>query len=244
MRKLRGHGIACAVIVLFAVHGRAQDTAATPGSVPPQSVLPDGGPTADRIVQAVWTSQAVDFYYHSFSTFYSCIGLQQKMKGILRELGADPSSRVRVTGCEAGSQIASMPIVRIVLNAPAEATPETLAELEKTRSQRELAARVRNDRANGIPAFDAQFPAHWKPISFSRRSLDIEPEDCELLEQLQRSLFPRMGVRVKNSRLRCTPGQGLQSRPLLEVEALVPLPAADADARTQGGAPSQRREKN
>ena len=176
--------------------------------------------------QAVWMEQNFDFHYQSFTTFYSCSSLAEKMRRILIELGAERKTKVRVSGCDSSSGIARMPVVRISTASPFEATPETLADLEKTRPVRELAARVRNDRAKGIE-MDEQFPAHWKRVSLSRGSLGLSPGDCELVEQIERKLLPKLAVRIVSSDMRCTPNQLTLGQPRLEVEALAELPKAD-----------------
>ena len=190
-------------------------------------------PAATDVVQAVWKPQTLDFHYQSFTTFYSCTSLAEKVRRILIELGSNPQTRVRVSGCESGSEIARMPLVRITTSVPVEATPEALADLEKTRPVRELAARVRNDRAKGIE-LDQQFPAQWKRVSLSRGSLGLSPGDCELVEQIERKLLPKLSVRVVMSNTRCTPNQTSLGQPRLEVEALAALPKADEAGDTKG----------
>jgi hypothetical protein len=194
-------------------------------------------PGPDPVVQAVWKPQEFEFYYQSFTTFYSCNSLEDKLRRYLRALGADPATRVRVTGCEFGAQIARMPIAYITTMSPVEATPEALAELERTRPQRELAARVRNDRAKGIDLL-APFPAHWERVSLSRGELGIESGDCELIEQLNRRLLPLLAVRVAEVRLQCMRGLSGINRPKLEVDALKQLPTAD-----EAGAKDKKKRK-
>jgi hypothetical protein len=193
--------------------------------------------TAKPILQAVRMPQEFEFAFQSFTTFYACSSLEAKLKRILLALGADPQTRVRVTGCEFGGQIARVPIARIRTASPVEATAEALAELDKTRPQRELVARVRNDRkaskAGQAESIDAPFAAQWQQVSLSRGSLGIEAGDCELIEQLNRRVFPRLSVRVVSSKLTCSPGQQPLSVPKLEVEALVELSTiTDAAGKT------------
>jgi hypothetical protein len=144
---------------------------------------------------------------------------------------------VRVTGCEFGGQIARVPIARIRTAIAVEATPEALAKLDKTRPQRELVARVRNDRKAGeagqAERIDAPFAAQWQRVSLSRGSLGIDAGDCELIEQLNRRVLPKLGVRVVSSKLTCSLGQQPLSVPQLEVEALVELSTVtDAPGKT------------
>ena len=145
---------------------------------------------------------------------------------LLVALGADKNMRVRVTSCF-GNEIARFPNVRIQLSSPVEATPEVLAELEKTRSTRELTARVR-----GEPMVEptAQYPAYWKPVSLSRGSFRLEPGDCELVDQLKRKVLPKLAVRIVKDELSCPPNQIPMGQPRLEVEALTRAPEPDAAA--------------
>jgi hypothetical protein len=107
-----------------------------------------------------------------------------------------------------------------------EATPEALAELDKTRSTRELVARVRGDSKQAQLAA-APFPAHWKRVSLSRGKLNLEPGDCELIEQLNKKVFPKLAIRVVDDTVGCTPHGTSMKQPRLVVEVLAPLPTAD-----------------
>ena len=188
------------------------------------------------VVKAVWKPQTFDFHYQSFTTFYSCSSLAEKVRRILVELGGDTKTKVRVSGCESGSGIARMPLVRVTMTSPVEATPAALADLQKTRPVRELSARVRNDRAKDARDLDEQFPARWKRVSLSRGSLGLAPGDCELVEQIERKVLPKLAVRVVSSEMRCTPNQLTLGQPRLEVDALADLPKADASKQKKEGA--------
>ena len=146
--------------------------------LPLASTAKEEAPDPAETVSAVTQTQEIDFYFQSFNTFYSCHSLEDRVRQLLVALGADKNMRVRVTSCF-GNEIARFPNVRIQLSSPVEATPEVLAELEKTRSTRELTARVR-----GEPMVEptAQYPAYWKPVSLSRGSFRLEPGDCELVD--------------------------------------------------------------
>lgn len=200
--------------------------AAVPAEMPDTIQAGAAADGASLPVDAVWKPQEFDFYYQSFTTFYSCSGLAEKVRRILLALGADDGTRVRVQGCDFGNSIARLPIVRIKTSSPVEATPDALSELARTRPRRELAARVRNDREKGIEV-DKPFPAQWERVSLSRGSLGIEPGDCELIEQISKRLLPRLAVRVVESKMRCMPNQQSFTQPQLEVEALMTVPTAE-----------------
>lgn len=181
-------------------------------------------------VQAIWKQQEVNFYFQSFTTFYSCRSLADKVERLLVALGAGPDTKVRIRGCD-GNEIARMPHLRIKLTSPVEATPAALVELEKTRSTRELAARVRGERATDA---SDQFPAYWKPVSLSRGKFDLEPGDCELIDQLKRKVLPKLAVRIVRDDMQCTPNQLAMGQPRLEVEVLAEIPEKSPDPQSPG----------
>ncbi len=176
-------------------------------------------------VQAVWLEQEIDFYFQSFTTFYSCTSLEAKVRRILDAIGAR-DIRLRTRGCIAPHEIARLPSLRISLTSAVEATPEALAELEKTRSKRELIARARGD-ASQAQRDEEQFLAQWQSVSLGRGRLHLDPGDCELLEQLKKNVFPELGVRIVEDNMRCTPSQPSMAQPRLVVAALMPMPTAD-----------------
>ena len=203
------------------------ESSKAPTAVEPAAIVPATTESTAPVLSAVWKPQTFDFHYQSFTTFYSCSSLAEKVRRILIALGGDTQTRVRVSGCEAGSGIARMPLVRVSMTSPVEATPEALADLQKSRPTRELAARVRSERKAAMPALDAQFPAYWQRVSLSRGSLGLAPGDCELIEQIERKVLPKLAVRTVSSDLHCTPNQLTLGQPKLEVEALADLSRRD-----------------
>ncbi len=183
-------------------------------------------PSSADPVQAIWQQQEISFSYQSVTTFYSCSSLETKIRRILLAVGANPGIKFRMRGCFSRHEIARYPYVEITLVSPVEATPEALAERDKTRSTRELAARVRGQTEAAKEA-EKEFPAMWKQVSLSRGKLYLEPGDCELVEQLSEKVFPKLGIRVIEDDVRCTPNQVSMNQPRLVVEALVPVPKPD-----------------
>jgi hypothetical protein len=191
-------------------------------------LLPGGAgaaePNAAEPVQAIWKHQEFTFYFQSQTTFYSCSGLEAKLERILRALGVrKPDVKVRSVDCQSGP--VRMPRVSVNISAPVEATEQALAERDKSKSKRELAARVR-----GVPEDPtelAPFPAQWKRISLSRGAVDLEPGDCELIDELRRKVLPKLAVRVVKDSTHCTPQQLTIGQPQLEVDALTALPKPD-----------------
>jgi hypothetical protein len=182
-------------------------------------------------VQAIWKAQELTFYYQSFTTFYSCSSLETKVKRVLVAVGASKDMKIRTRGCTMRHEIAKMPYVEITLLSPVEATPEELAELDKTRSHRELVARVRGDSKQAELA-ETQFPAHWKRVSLSRGKLNLEPGDCELIEQLQKKVFPKLAVRTVDDQVECAPNQISLTQPRLVVDVLSAMPTPDEGVKS------------
>jgi hypothetical protein len=184
-------------------------------------------------VQAIWKPQEIGFYFQSFTTFYSCTGLESKLERIIKALGGKDLN-VRVRAAECPSAIARMPRVLIDVTSPVEATPEAIAERDKGKSTRELAARVQGKRAESDGA--DQFPANWKRVSLSRGALNLEPGDCELIDELRRKVLPKLAVRIVSDNVSCSPNRLTLGQPQLEVEALVEAPKPDnAEKKDPGG---------
>lgn len=194
----------------------------------PAAVLePDAAQAA--VVNAVWVEREFSFTYMGFGTFYSCSGLRDKIVYILEQVGARPEPRVTMP-CMAGSGIDPLPMARIRVAVPAEATPERLAQLAEDQSRRELIARVQ-DKGDGVDAATAQFPAERRVVQFEgrRRGNRIEDGDCELLDQLLPQVLEPLGVReLPGSSLRCTPKQSQLGAVNLKLESLHALPAQGA----------------
>jgi hypothetical protein len=211
-------GVAVAA-VSFAIGAQAQDAGV-------------GAPDAARapVVNAVWVEREFSFAYMGIGTYYSCGGLRNKIEYVLEQLGARPEPRVSVS-CLDGPGPERLPMARIRVAMPAEATPELLAQLEEERSRRELVGRVQNKGA-AVDDATAQFAAERRTVEFDgRRGKRIEDGDCELLDQLLPQVLEPMGVReLPGSSLACVPKQSQFGAVNLKLESLHALPAAVARA--------------
>lgn len=177
-------------------------------------------------VQAIWKPQEFTFYYQSFTTFYSCESLENKLEQILRQMGVKAQVRVRSVDCGRGP--VRFPQAEIQLLAPVEATPEALEELKKGESKRELIARVSGDRAK-VAELTEQFPAQWQRVTIGRwrGTASLEGGDCELLDQVKRKILPKLAVRVVEDSMPCPASPNPLVRPTLVVDALIPMPKPD-----------------
>lgn len=195
-------------------------------SPPAEEAAPPVTATGPDTLQAIWKHQEISFYFQSFTTFYSCTGLEGKLGRVMRALGVHAKVRVRSVDCP--SSVARMPRVVMKVVSPVEATPEAYAERDKNKSVRELTERVRGGKStHPLDSLEA-FPAQWRKVSLTRGRLALEPGDCELIEELQRKVLPKLAVRVTDDGLLCSPNQLSLGQPRLEVEALVEVPKPDA----------------
>ena len=192
--------------------------AASPDAVAQTADLPPGA------VKAIWKQQQISFYFTSFTTYYACASLEDRIESLLKALGARAKVQVRSPDCP--TRVATMPHVMVDVTSPVEATPQAIADRDKNKSTRELAARVQGKRPDQIEGLE-EFPAQWKRLSLGRGKLSVEPGDCELIDELRRKVLPKLGIRVVDNDVQCMPHQLSLTRPRLEVEALVALPKPD-----------------
>lgn len=175
-------------------------------------------------VQAGWKTQEIRYSYTGFTTAYDCDAAEDRIKAILRALGAHEQTRVSAQGCTFNRPSRNFFITITT------ATPAPIADLSKTPAQTsrdELLERL------GVAAakLDETFPAEWKTVELSRdRKLDLEPGDCELMQGLRDHVLPKLSVKIQADRVQCIPRQVSLATPELTVSALVPMANPDAAA--------------
>ncbi len=137
-------------------------------------------------VQAGWKTQEIRYSYTGFTTAYDCDAAEDRIKAILKALGAHEQTRVSAQGCKFNRPSRNFFITITT------ATPVPVADLSKSPAQTsrdELLKRL------GVAAaqLDETFPAEWKTVELSRdRKLDLEPGDCELMEGLRDHVLPKL----------------------------------------------------
>jgi len=112
--------------------------------------------------------------------------------------------------------------VRIRVMMPVEVTPGIVEEVERDKARRELVSRVQGNR-NAAMNDAIFFPAERRTVELSHDTIDLEPIDCELLEQLSMAVFRKLDLKVTNRSLACDPRQRSYINPALTVEALLPV---------------------
>jgi hypothetical protein len=181
---------------------------------------PDAGPT----VSAMWLEQ--DWYqsHTGFTTYYSCDGLRDKVRSLLRQLGVRDDLKVSSAGCSSSTGIEQFPRLRIKVASAVEATPERLAALEERREQIELIAKV-NEKRPDYDRQSLQFAARKRIVEFrDRRGSAIEQGDCEFMETFADDVLPKIGARIVEREIRCAPHQVSMNSIRLVVEVLEPAP--------------------
>lgn len=142
-----------------------------------------GAPSTESAQRAVWTPKHVHFVFHGFTGRYSCEGLQERVRRALLDLGARRDLRVQEGAC-----------VNLV------GGPESFPNVEVTMNILEPAP------INGADATPGTVAAHWRGVNLR---LDKDPlwqaEDCELLEQIKRTLLPLFASRNVDYHASCVP---------------------------------------
>jgi hypothetical protein len=178
-------------------------------------------------VDAVWVEQELAFTYMAFTTFYSCNGIRDKVRRILREIGVRPGFKVRASACIKQYGPERMPRVTIKAALPQALTPELQQTLDGDQSRRELVARVQGQETAESEAGEV-FKARWQRVVLEQ-SYDsaVKDGDCELMRELVKHVFGPLGVQVADgSRLDCVPKQVPLYSVKLVLDVLQPVPSA------------------
>ncbi len=171
----------------------------------------DGAPgaSAQATVEARWVPRKLQLVYMGFTSVYSCDGLVDQMKHILRQLGAGEDLMVTPYTCVRSSG------------------PELMAGVQASFSVLELTGS--GDHANaGSPVVSA----YWDPVT-----LDADAPrhpgsgDCELLEQVKKEVLPLFATRNLKFNSSCFPHQVSLAGAHLSVEVLRPTKPAAAPAK-------------
>ncbi len=171
---------------------------------------PAPAPTA-----GTWHPYERSFVFMGFTSMYSCDGLGDKLKLLLREAGARDDLKVSA-GCSDPSRGPS----RI---ATARLRFHTL--MPNDAAQALSVAPVKGE----APAAPEPGLGVWKSVEIrDRKPWTVEDGDCELVEQFARELLPLFATRNVDSQMRCIPHQRSIGGVNLRFESFAPLPAPKA----------------
>lgn len=148
-------------------------------------------------VPAVWAPRQLHFVFQGFTAHYSCDGLQDKIRYVLTELGAQRGFQASLAGCSSPfGRPDPFPGLNIKMNVLQPADPGDSAA--------------------------QPVGAHWRRVDLH---LDKDPVweagDCELLEQIRQKILPLFSARNVDFASNCVPHQAhLGTR--LSADLLVP----------------------
>lgn len=186
---------------------------------------------ADEIVSGAWQKYDLAFTYSGFTTKYSCDGLADKMKLLLRAAGARPDLKVNSYACSSGlGEPTEFPRVRMKFFALVPGSPaEAAAAASKLKVYgKQLGTDSPQAAAKSAPEVPEAGVGRWRPVKIARGSpRDLAPGDCELVEQFRDKLLPHFTVRNVEDQTRCVPNQLSGSSISLQFETLDALPNAD-----------------
>jgi hypothetical protein len=175
----------------------------------------------DQPVASKWKVQEINYSYVGFTTAYDCDSAAAKIKRILKELGAHPQTQVKASGCSFDRPSRNF-FVTITAATPVPSMEETPTAADQSKQDLLKRLGVKSDIASD------EFPATWKTVDLAKdRRLDLRPGDCELMEGLRDRVLPKLGVKVVQENVRCTPNQIGLTTPQLTVSALVPTKSPD-----------------
>jgi hypothetical protein len=159
---------------------------------------------------AAWTRHEVDFFYVGFTTRYTCSGLRNKVKLLLKHLGVRDDVKILERGCEAGYQkVADFPHLKITFWAP------TIPK--------------QGDKDVGEPVLGV-----WKQVVIKRNSpKGLDMGDCELVELFRDHIMPKFLTRSMDGDVNCIPHQLVGNRIDLRFEVLAGVLPVDRAAQMQ-----------
>jgi hypothetical protein len=128
---------------------------------------------------AQWHAQKLDFTYTGFTAFYTCEGLESKVRFILLTLGARGDAKVRATGC-VSDQPSKFAWVHTEFSSLAPA-------------------------ADGAAPKDT-VQAAWSKVEISpRRPTEMGTGECELMDQMRPMIEKAFAMRNTAYRTTCVP---------------------------------------
>jgi hypothetical protein len=124
--------------------------------------------------------------------------------------------------------------IRVMMPVPA--NKQIMKEMEQDKARRELVSRVTGNMAAALND-PILFPATRQQVELSHDTIKLEPEHCELLDQMISSVFRRLDMKVVRKSLSCDRYQRSAFAPQATVETLLPvgyaLPGADKKAQRE-----------
>jgi len=153
-------------------------------------------------IEARWQKHEINFAYMGFTSYYSCDGLEGKLKLLLRLAGARADAKVRVacTSLSGRPERSSMALLKFY----------------------SLAAVAEGDSKPGAHAAAAGV---WQEVAWHAGSpRELEGGDCELVEQFAQRILPAFATRNVENHMNCVPHQANPWGIDLRFSVLAPAP--------------------
>ena len=152
----------------------------------------------------VWVQRSYNMQYMGFTSTYSCDGLSDKLKVLVKASGARSDIKASPGACSSGfgrpDQFANARITFFALVPVSEAKPE---ELDGAKDQ-------------GV----------WETVEIAtRKPRELQNGDCELVEQFRDHVLPLFARRNVDERITCVPNQQSGSSYYMHFEVFRPLKA-------------------
>ena len=158
-----------------------------------QAAIPQSDSTSAG-ESAVWVPKELIFNYREFTTRYSCDGLQERVKTLLRSLGARSDMKVQGFGCTRLAGPDPLANVRIRINV-----------LQPAQGQA-----------------DHTVPAHWQTVELPpERDPTQRAADCELIQQFRQQVLPAFTARDVAGSTTCEPRNIVPGSTGLKLQVLV-----------------------
>jgi hypothetical protein len=153
--------------------------------------------------QASWRHTKQTFHYYGFTSAYTCGGLEDKVRLILRLFGARKDAKAFATGCER----------------------ESLHPSRSAWVTVEFDALAAGPVASGAEAVAGQ----WTPIQVeANRPFDMEEGDCEIMDHMRYVLLQGFAFKDLEYRATCMPHARILGSWRVRGQVLREAPAAPA----------------
>ena len=173
-------------------------TAALMFSCMPVSAADSQAQASEAGVPAVWVPKELRFVYMGFTSHYSCDGLRDKLRVVLKKLGARKDMELTQSPCSNPGGPTTFPGVYLKINV--------LQPAELTGGAQVVAA-------------------NWRSVDVNRLSGTSDPlqdaGDCELIEQIKHQILPLFTTRNVQFNSGCIPHQLSLGATTLKAEVLV-----------------------
>lgn len=157
-------------------------------------------------VPAVWKQHKLDFVYFGRTSRYSCLGMRDKVRALMLDVGIRNDLKIRMYGCEIDHVRARDINPGLILHFSA-SVPAGTAGTE------------------GKP-----FNAHYVAFDFHQDALrNLNVGDCELVEEFARQILPLLTTRNVKKDITCVPYQQSGSVFRVSGEVLKAMPGPDAN---------------